>query len=141
MTNNQHPSEENQQNSADSESTDNKKEPLQTENSDFQQKLSGFHQNTLIALGLAALFIVLCFINTTVIRWWLMVPLALGAGYLMFNRFQQSDGDEKKVCLYGLWVISIAFVLRDIYLAHGIATFADGMNNMAHQLQNMFHKK
>ncbi len=88
-----------------------------------------FHPLTFAGLGLILVFTIFCFLEGLTIRWWLMVPIAIGSGYLLYKRHQESTGLEKQVCFYGLWTMAVIFILRDIAIVHMIASFVDGFKN------------
>jgi len=97
-----------------------------------------FHYLTFVGLGLIFVFIIFCFITDIVVRWWLMVPIFIGSVAVLLKRKNQSLGLEKKVCIYGIWVIIVIFIIRDILISHKIAILLDGFRNATGELQKIF---
>ena len=103
-------------------------------NKNIVSELSNFHLHTQIGIGLCALFLIFCFIITLSVKWFLMVPIALGSGYLFYTRKGQSTGLEEDVCTYGYWTIGGLFIMRDIYWSSKIMELVDSMS----QFKNAF---
>jgi len=104
------------------------------DNEDLINDIKNFHLHTLLGAGLSIIFLVFCFIITLAVRWYLMIPIAIGSAYLLFSRKDNSTGLEKKVCTYGLWVIIGLFIVRDIYMSNKLALIV----NAASEFQNFF---
>ena len=103
-------------------------------NEDLFNDIKNFHHFTFLGVGLAFIFLVLCFIVTLSVRWYLMIPIAIGSFYLLFSRKDNSAGLEKKVCTYGLWVITGLFIIRDIDMSNKVG----GIIDAARSFQNLF---
>ena len=72
---------------------------------------------THVAGVLGFLFILFMFFQSTTIRWWLMLPLGVVSVVLFYIQRGQTEGVERKVCQWGLWIVAVAFVLRDMCLS------------------------
>ena len=101
---------------------------------DLVSDFKSFHLHTHLGLGLCILFLICCFIVTIAIKWFLMVPFAIGSGYLLYSRKDHSTGLEKDVCTYGFWGITALFIIRDINMSSKLAELV----NAAQQLQGFF---
>ena len=88
------------------------------------------------ALGLLALvlFTVFCNIDTTAVRWWLMLPLAAAGGGLFFWRRTRATGLEARLCALGLALLLALVVLRDIGLSRKLAGLLDTMEQYKSQI-------
>ena len=105
---------------------------------DLIGNIKKFHPLTFVGVGLIFVFVIFCFITDLAIRWWLMVPIAIGSAALLFKRKKEASGLEKQVCFYGIWTIIGVFILRDIVMAHKVASLIDGLRGAAQEFQNMF---
>lgn len=76
-----------------------------------------WNASTIVAAALTLLFVLFMFSTTLMVRWWLMVPMALAAFFLFKIQRGQTEGTEKQVCDWGYFVIIVAFLLRDICLS------------------------
>lgn len=87
------------------------------------ETVRGFQMNTLIALALAVvLFICLVFPDLRYI-WWINIPLAGASGYLFWSQGNVTKGVEQKVCRWGLLVVALLFLYRDIVISQKLAEF------------------
>jgi len=105
---------------------------------DFIGTIKGFHYLTFLGIALIFVFIIFCFITDIAVRWWVMVPIFIGSVAALFKRKNQSSGLEKQVCNYGIWVIIVVFIIRDIVMAHKIAYMMDSIRNAVGEFQNIF---
>lgn len=110
----------------------------QVSKEDLIGTIKKFHLLTFGGVGLILVFIIFCFITDLAIRWWLMVPIAIGSATLLFKRKKEASGLEKQVCIYGIWTIIGVFILRDIVMAHKVASLIDDFSDSAREFQNMF---
>lgn len=78
---------------------------------------ASFSLLTHAAVVLGALFLVCMFFETTTIRWWLMLPLAGLSLWLFVIQRGQTEGIEQTVCRWGVWIVVIAAILRDMCLS------------------------
>lgn len=93
---------------------------------------------TLIASGLATLFLLFCFVDDITVRWWIMIPIAIAGFALSYKQKQNSQGIELLVCKVTFWAFIIMFLIRDAIMAHQIATLIDGFSEMRRGLEGMF---
>jgi len=77
-----------------------------------------FHVLSLVGLGLAAVFLVFMFVDALNFRWWLMLPIAGAGGFVLYRQNTDTRGFENKACYYGLIVLAVLFVVRDISMAN-----------------------
>ncbi|WP_139164002.1 hypothetical protein [Desulfoluna spongiiphila] len=108
-------------------------ETTQTEPMDQKQAMEAiktFNPLTFAGVGLILLFVILCFIGGLSIRWWLMVPVAVAGVALLMKQKTESTGLELQVCTYGIWAMVAVFLLRDIMMAHQVATVVDGFSDV-----------
>ena len=90
---------------------------------------ASFSLLTHAAVALGVLFIVLMFFETTTIRWWLMLPLAALSLWLFVIQRGQTDGLEQTVCRWGLWVVAIAAVVRDMCLSGQLVSLYERLHS------------
>lgn len=81
-------------------------------------------------LGFAALglFFICLSIDTCVVRWWLMLPLAAAGGVLLWRRRRDAGRLEGRICTAALVVLLALFLLRDIGLSRKLAGLLDKVN-------------
>ena len=81
-------------------------------------------------LGLAGLvaFAVCCRIDTCVVRWWLMLPLAAAGSALFLWRRARATGLESRICSVGFALLLALVVLRDVGLSRKLAGLFDTVN-------------
>ena len=91
--------------------------------------IKNFHHFTLLGVGLSFIFLVFCFIVSLSVRWYVMIPIAIGSFYLLFSRKDNNAGLQKKVCTYGLWVIIGLFIIRDIDMSNKLVGIIDAARN------------
>ena len=72
---------------------------------------------TLAGLALTALFLVFCKIDTYVVRWWLMLPLAAAGGGLFLWRRKRGSAAESRVCTLGLCLLLALVVIPEIRIS------------------------
>ena len=89
---------------------------------------------TLAGLALTALFLVFCKIDTYVVRWWLMLPLAAAAGGLLLWRRTRAPPVESRICSVGLCLLLALFLLRDIGMSKKLATLLDTVDKYKTQV-------
>ena len=91
------------------------------------QAIRTFSPATFAGFALLVLFAVFTRIDTCVIRWWLMLPIAAaGCGLLEWRR-RGATGLEARVCRAGFWLLIAFFLLRDIGLSGKLAELFDKM--------------
>lgn len=78
---------------------------------------ASFSLMTHAAVVLGALFLLFMFFETTTIRWWIMLPLAILSFWLFTIQRGQTQGFEQTVCRWGAWIIVLAAILRDMCLS------------------------
>lgn len=88
------------------------------------------HPPTWTGLALGLLFLVFCFFDNTAVRWWLMLPLAGAGAGIFLRQMKAAAGFERKVCLWGFWIILGLFVLRDLRMSQRLADLYDRMAEM-----------
>ena len=88
------------------------------------------------ALGLLALvlFGVFCTIDTTAVRWWLMLPLAAAGCALFLWRRTRAAGLEARLCSLGVALLLALVVLRDIGLSRKLAELLDTLEQYQTQI-------
>lgn len=89
--------------------------------------LKSFGPATWLGLALVVLFLVLLPIDACVVRWWLMLPLALLAGWTLEARRRNSIGLEARICAGAFWLLAALVVLRDVGLSRKLAELFDKM--------------
>ena len=82
-------------------------------------------------------FLVLCQFDNTVIRWWLMLPLAIAGGALLLWRRRRALGSEARACTLLLGLLLALVVLRDIGLSRKLAELYDKMNQYKTQVNEL----
>ena len=91
----------------------------------LRDTLKTFSPATFAGLVLLVSFAVLTQVETCVVRWWLMLPLAAaGCGLLEWRR-RGAAGLEARVCRTGFWLLFDFFLLRDIGLSSKLAELFD----------------
>jgi hypothetical protein len=80
---------------------------------------------TLLGLGLGILFIIFLFFIDLYVRWWLMLPLGAVSIYLLYRQQQKTTGLEKKLCVYGFWVMIALVLLRDLLISSKMSDIVD----------------
>lgn len=89
------------------------------------ETIQKFSPVTFAGLALLVLFVVFTRIETCVVRWWLMLPIAAaGCGLLEWRR-RSAAGLEARLCLAGFWLLFAFFLLRDIGLSRQLAQLFD----------------
>ena len=82
-------------------------------------------------------FLVFCQFDNTVIRWWLMLPLAIAGGALLLWRRRRALGSEARACTLLLGLLLALVVLRDIGLSRKLAELYDKMNQYKTQVNEL----
>lgn len=101
--------------------------PAPAPESTLLDTLKAFSPATFAGFALLVSFAVLTRIDTCVVRWWLMLPLAAaGCGLLEWRR-RGATGLEARVCRAGFWLLIAFFLLRDIGLSGKLAELFDKM--------------
>jgi len=77
-----------------------------------------FNLMSLIGLGLVLAFLLFMFINSLSYKWWIMLPLAGAAGFILYRQLSDTQGFEKKACFYALIVIGVLILFRDIQMSN-----------------------
>lgn len=77
-----------------------------------------FNMMSLVGLGMVIAFMLFLLIDAFNYRWWIMLPLAGGAGFLLYRQHAETKNFEKKVCFYGLIVLLVLVIGRDIGLTN-----------------------
>ncbi|MCH8081146.1 MAG: hypothetical protein IID52_02015 [Proteobacteria bacterium] len=83
----------------------------------------GFQLNTLIALGLAIVFLLFQLFPETRFNWLLNIPVAALSGYLFWRQGNETKDIEQKVCRYGLLAVVAVFLWRDINISMTLAEY------------------
>ena len=94
------------------------------------------------AAGVVA-FLVFCQFDNTVIRWWLMLPLAAAAAALLLWRRPHAPAGEARVCAVLLGLLLALVVLRDIGLSRKLAELFDKIESYKtqfHQATSEFQR-
>ena len=96
--------------------------------------LKTFSPATVLGLLALVLFAVFCNIDTTAVRWWLMLPLAAAGGGLLLWRRTRAAGLEARLCSLGCALLLALVVLRDIGLSRKLAGLLDTMEQYKSQI-------
>jgi hypothetical protein len=96
-----------------------------------------FSMTTYIGAGLALAFLIFCFIDTIVVRWWVMLPIAIAGLIISFSQKAKTKGTEKLVCTVVFVGLLAAVLLRDAIMAHKLAQLLDGISEMANAFKGM----
>ena len=107
--------------------------------------LKTFSPVTFAGLALLVIFAVFTQIETCVVRWWLMLPIAAtGCGLLEWRR-RNATGLEARVCRAGFWLLVAFFLLRDIVLSskldelfYKMSEFNRNLNEVGVDLNRLF---
>ncbi|MEE8295555.1 MAG: hypothetical protein V3R64_07565 [Sphingomonadales bacterium] len=91
----------------------------------FIELVRGFQMYTLVAMGLAAIFIVLVIVPDWRYVWELNIPFAGASGYLFWSQSNKTEGLEQKVCRWGLLAVVIIFLYRDVTISQKLGSLAD----------------
>ena len=89
--------------------------------------LKTFSPATFAGLALLVLFAVFTQIETCVVRWWLMLPIAAAGCGLLEGRRRSATGIEARVCAIGFWLLAAFVLLRDVGLSRKLAELLDKM--------------
>jgi hypothetical protein len=100
--------------------------------------LKTFSPATFAGLTLVVLFLALCRIDTCVVRWWLMLPLAAAAGGTLLWRRTRAPEVESRICTAGLWILIALFFLRDIGLSCKLAELLDKVAKASRDFNHFF---
>ena len=98
--------------------------------------LKSFSLATWLGAAGTLAFLVFCQSDSTVIRWWLMLPLAAAAGALLLWRRKRAPKSEARACTVILCLLLALVVLRDIGLSRKLAELFDkieGYKTQFHQ--------
>jgi hypothetical protein len=83
------------------------------------------------------LFAVFTQIETCVVRWWLMLPIAAAGCGLLEGRRRSATGLEARVCTIGFWFLAAFLLLRDVGLSRKLAELFDKMKELNNQMGQM----
>ncbi len=84
---------------------------------------------TIAGLALILAFLYCLSVDTYVVRWRLMIPLAgAGCGLFLMQR-QRTTGAESRICLVGFWLMLSLFLVRDATLSKELANLFDTVNH------------
>lgn len=97
-----------------------------------------FHPLTWAGLALVVLFLVLCGFDNTAIRWWLMLPLAGAGSAILLRQVRHAVGLERKVCLWGFWILLGLLVLRDLRMSQKLADLYDKMQEVSRNVNDAY---
>jgi len=88
---------------------------------------------TIAGLALILVFLYCLSVDTYVVRWWLMIPLAgAGCGLFLMQRCRTA-GAESQICLAGFWLMLILFLVRDVALSKELANLFDTADHYKEQ--------
>lgn len=87
------------------------------------ETVRGFQMNTLIAVSLAVVLFICLVIPDLRYIWWINIPLAGASGYLFWSQGNVTKGTEQKVCRWGLLIVAVLFLYRDILISQRLAEF------------------
>lgn len=90
---------------------------------DTIELVRGFQINTLIAIGLAVLLLISVAVPDFRYIWWLNIFLAASSGYMFWKQGDTTSGTEQKVCRWGLLIVALLFLVRDISISNELAEF------------------
>jgi hypothetical protein len=96
-----------------------------------------FSPATFAGLALLLLFAVFTQIETCVVRWWLMLPIAAAGCGLLESRRRSATGLEARVCAIGFWLLAAFLLLRDVGLSRKLAELFDKMKQFNDQMGQM----
>jgi len=99
-----------------------------------------FNLMSLIGLGLVIAFLLFMFINGLKFKWWLMLPLAGAAGFILYRQLSDTQGFEKKVCFYGLIFVGALVLLRDIQMSNAVEGLRSFVGDGVSQMNNAIKK-
>lgn len=105
--------------------------------SDIIKDMKGYSIPTFVCIGLAALFLVLCCVDTVAVRWWVMVPIAIAGIVTAYKQKSKVSGTERLVCVVALWALVCLFLLRDVVMSSKLADVLDGLSGMAKAFEDM----
>ncbi len=103
-----------------------KGDPIQ----DAIELVRGFQINTLIAIGLAIALFVFLIVPDLRYIWWLNIFGAAASGYLFWKQAETTEGIELKVCRWGLLLVVLMFLGRDIMISEKLAEFDDAYGDI-----------
>ena len=99
-----------------------------------------FNMMSLVGLGLTIAFILFMFIGGLKYKWWLMLPIAGAALFILYRQLSDTQGFEKKACYYAMIALGVLVLLRDIQIsnvAEGIRGYAAQVSQATNQLKNL----
>lgn len=109
-----------------------------------------FNLMSLVGIGLVLVFLLFMFFDALTFKWWLMLPIAGAAAFVLYRQLSDTQGFEKKACFYALIAVGVLVLFRDIQISnHGQNTYkymkqmqsltqGKGLNNA---LKNLIPKK
>ena len=100
-------------------------EPAPIPKTSWPDVLKNFSPATFVGIAGLVLFLVFCTIDTCIVRWWLMLPLAAAGSALFLWRRTRAAGAEARVCSAGLALLLALVVLRDVGLSRRLAGLFD----------------
>ncbi len=92
---------------------------------DTIEMVRSFQMYTLVAIGLALVFMVLVIVPDFRYIWELNIPVAGASGFLFWSQANKTEGIEQKVCRWGLLAVVIIFLYRDINISQKLGNLAD----------------
>lgn len=92
---------------------------------DAIELVRGFQMYTLVAIGLAVVFLILVIVPDWRYVWELNIPFAGASGYLFWSQGNKTEGIEQKVCRWGLLAVVIIFLYRDVTISQKLGSLAD----------------
>ncbi len=98
-----------------------------------------FNMMSLIGLGIVIAFLLFLFISALAYKWWLMLPLAGAAAFILYRQLSDTQGFEKKACYYGLIVIGVLVLFRDIQISNAMEGFRSTIARVS-QMSNALNK-
>jgi len=98
-----------------------------------------FNTISLAGLGMLIAFVLFMLIDAFNLRWWIMLPLAAGSGFLLYRQNAETKGFEKKVCYYGMIVLMVFVVGRDIGLTSRLQSLG-GIEEVAIEAAKKIHE-
>lgn len=109
-----------------------KKAPAKTADpiNDTIEMVRGFQVNTMIAMGLAVLLLIFQFFPDLRYLWWLNIATVAASGYMFWRQGDVTEGNEQKICRWGLLAVVAIFLWRDIHISQTLNDIANfGFSN------------
>ena len=80
-----------------------------------------FQTATMAAVVFGGLFVIFLFFTPVMVKWWIMLPLAVAAFFLFRMQREATEGLERQICDWGYWAVIAGFLLRDMCLSSRLA--------------------